>query len=171
MEHESQCGGGLLQVPVGEEGRVKVKYSRIMVENCKCLLSGVWQNSAFCLREAQILHNRSRKRKPDFGSFNKLCLVLVQEAFILGGVEDFQTFSGHKSEYGVVNLKIQMVVGCLLCRISQLLSFATTLCTQESSALGLPDFPLDSLSSIVKILVGPCKCAEISSVNLQLFIK
>nr|XP_056718077.1 von Willebrand factor A domain-containing protein 8 [Euleptes europaea] len=37
-------------------------------------------------------------------------------------------------------------------RISQLLSFATTLCTQESSALGLPDFPLDSLSSAVKIL-------------------
>ncbi|XP_062831671.1 von Willebrand factor A domain-containing protein 8 isoform X2 [Anolis carolinensis] len=37
-------------------------------------------------------------------------------------------------------------------RISQLLSFATTLCTQESSALGLPDFPLDSLSSAVLIL-------------------
>ncbi|XP_077200195.1 von Willebrand factor A domain-containing protein 8 [Paroedura picta] len=37
-------------------------------------------------------------------------------------------------------------------RMSQLLSFATTLCTQESSALGLPDFPLDSLSSIIKIL-------------------
>ncbi|XP_060089562.1 von Willebrand factor A domain-containing protein 8 [Heteronotia binoei] len=37
-------------------------------------------------------------------------------------------------------------------RISQLLSFATTLCSQESSALGLPDFPLDSLSSAVKIL-------------------
>ncbi|KAM6448203.1 von Willebrand factor A domain-containing protein 8 isoform 3-T3 [Liasis olivaceus] len=37
-------------------------------------------------------------------------------------------------------------------RISQLLSFATTLCTQESSSLGLPDFPLDSLSSAVQIL-------------------
>ncbi|KAJ6661690.1 hypothetical protein lerEdw1_013212 [Lerista edwardsae] len=37
-------------------------------------------------------------------------------------------------------------------RISQLLSFATTLCTQESSAMGLPDFPLDSLSSAVQIL-------------------
>uniref|UniRef100_A0ABM5FZN6 von Willebrand factor A domain-containing protein 8 n=1 Tax=Pogona vitticeps TaxID=103695 RepID=A0ABM5FZN6_9SAUR len=37
-------------------------------------------------------------------------------------------------------------------RIAQLLSFATTLCTQESSALGLPDFPLDSLSSAVQIL-------------------
>ncbi|XP_070607481.1 von Willebrand factor A domain-containing protein 8 isoform X1 [Erythrolamprus reginae] len=37
-------------------------------------------------------------------------------------------------------------------RISQLLSFAMTLCTQESSSLGLPDFPLDSLSSAVQIL-------------------
>ncbi|XP_026544257.1 von Willebrand factor A domain-containing protein 8, partial [Notechis scutatus] len=37
-------------------------------------------------------------------------------------------------------------------RISQLLSFAMTLCTQESSSLGLPDFPLDSLSSAVRIL-------------------
>uniref|UniRef100_A0A8C0ICB5 von Willebrand factor A domain-containing protein 8 n=1 Tax=Bubo bubo TaxID=30461 RepID=A0A8C0ICB5_BUBBB len=39
-----------------------------------------------------------------------------------------------------------------LCRISQLLSFATTLCSQESSTLGLPDFPLDSLSAAVQIL-------------------
>uniref|UniRef100_A0A8C6JZL1 von Willebrand factor A domain-containing protein 8 n=1 Tax=Melopsittacus undulatus TaxID=13146 RepID=A0A8C6JZL1_MELUD len=37
-------------------------------------------------------------------------------------------------------------------RISQLLSFATTLCSQESSTLGLPDFPLDSLSAAVQIL-------------------
>ncbi|XP_013928734.1 PREDICTED: von Willebrand factor A domain-containing protein 8-like [Thamnophis sirtalis] len=37
-------------------------------------------------------------------------------------------------------------------RISQLLSFAMTLCTQESSSLGLPDFPLDSLSSAVQVL-------------------
>ncbi|XP_061485897.1 von Willebrand factor A domain-containing protein 8 isoform X2 [Rhineura floridana] len=37
-------------------------------------------------------------------------------------------------------------------RISQLLSFATTFCTQESAALGLPDFPLDSLVSAVQIL-------------------
>uniref|UniRef100_A0A674JFP2 von Willebrand factor A domain-containing protein 8 n=1 Tax=Terrapene triunguis TaxID=2587831 RepID=A0A674JFP2_9SAUR len=37
-------------------------------------------------------------------------------------------------------------------RISQLLSFATTLCSQESSMLGLPDFPLDSLSAAVQIL-------------------
>ncbi|XP_064030622.1 von Willebrand factor A domain-containing protein 8 isoform X3 [Pogoniulus pusillus] len=37
-------------------------------------------------------------------------------------------------------------------RISQLLSFATTLCSQESSTLGLPDFPLDSLSAAVRIL-------------------
>nr|XP_009670755.1 PREDICTED: von Willebrand factor A domain-containing protein 8 isoform X1 [Struthio camelus australis] len=37
-------------------------------------------------------------------------------------------------------------------RISQLLSFATTLCSQESSTLGLPDFPLDSLWAAVRIL-------------------
>ncbi|XP_023555905.1 von Willebrand factor A domain-containing protein 8 [Octodon degus] len=37
-------------------------------------------------------------------------------------------------------------------RVSQLLSFATTLCSQESSTLGLPDFPLDSLPAAVKIL-------------------
>uniref|UniRef100_A0A8C2U8R3 von Willebrand factor A domain-containing protein 8 n=1 Tax=Coturnix japonica TaxID=93934 RepID=A0A8C2U8R3_COTJA len=37
-------------------------------------------------------------------------------------------------------------------RISQILSFATTLCSQESSTLGLPDFPLDSLSAAVQIL-------------------
>uniref|UniRef100_A0A7M4DXF6 von Willebrand factor A domain-containing protein 8 n=1 Tax=Crocodylus porosus TaxID=8502 RepID=A0A7M4DXF6_CROPO len=37
-------------------------------------------------------------------------------------------------------------------RISQLLSFATTLCSQESSTLGLPDFPLDSLSAAVRIM-------------------
>ncbi|XP_053253218.1 von Willebrand factor A domain-containing protein 8 isoform X2 [Podarcis raffonei] len=37
-------------------------------------------------------------------------------------------------------------------RISKLLSFATTFCTQESSALGLPDFPLDTLASAVQIL-------------------
>ncbi|KAK4829383.1 hypothetical protein QYF61_003723 [Mycteria americana] len=34
----------------------------------------------------------------------------------------------------------------------KLLSFATTLCSQESSTLGLPDFPLDSLSAAVQIL-------------------
>ncbi|XP_057642158.1 von Willebrand factor A domain-containing protein 8 isoform X2 [Chionomys nivalis] len=37
-------------------------------------------------------------------------------------------------------------------KVSQLLSFATTLCSQESSALGLPDFPLDSLPAAVQIL-------------------
>ncbi|GAB1299118.1 von Willebrand factor A domain-containing protein 8 [Apodemus speciosus] len=37
-------------------------------------------------------------------------------------------------------------------KISQLLSFATTLCSQESSTLGLPDFPLDSLPEAVQIL-------------------
>ncbi|XP_038166653.1 von Willebrand factor A domain-containing protein 8 isoform X2 [Arvicola amphibius] len=37
-------------------------------------------------------------------------------------------------------------------KVSQLLSFAITLCSQESSALGLPDFPLDSLPAAVQIL-------------------
>ncbi|XP_038618052.1 von Willebrand factor A domain-containing protein 8 isoform X1 [Tachyglossus aculeatus] len=37
-------------------------------------------------------------------------------------------------------------------RVSQLLSVATTLCSQESSILGLPDFPIDSLSGAVKIM-------------------
>ncbi|XP_036613372.1 von Willebrand factor A domain-containing protein 8 [Trichosurus vulpecula] len=37
-------------------------------------------------------------------------------------------------------------------RVSQVLSFATTLCSQESSTLGLPDFPLDSLPAAVQIL-------------------
>uniref|UniRef100_A0A8B9E5X6 von Willebrand factor A domain-containing protein 8 n=1 Tax=Anser cygnoides TaxID=8845 RepID=A0A8B9E5X6_ANSCY len=43
-------------------------------------------------------------------------------------------------------------VSVLAEKISQLLSFATTLCSQESSTLGLPDFPLDSLSAAVQIL-------------------
>ncbi|KAL4635681.1 von Willebrand factor A domain-containing protein 8 isoform X1 [Arapaima gigas] len=37
-------------------------------------------------------------------------------------------------------------------RLSQLLSFATTLCSQESTNLGLPDFPVDNLPSAIKIL-------------------
>uniref|UniRef100_A0A8C5PST0 von Willebrand factor A domain-containing protein 8 n=1 Tax=Leptobrachium leishanense TaxID=445787 RepID=A0A8C5PST0_9ANUR len=37
-------------------------------------------------------------------------------------------------------------------RISQLLLFATTLCSQESSSLGLPDFPTDNLQAAVGIL-------------------
>ncbi|XP_064349192.1 von Willebrand factor A domain-containing protein 8 isoform X3 [Camelus dromedarius] len=37
-------------------------------------------------------------------------------------------------------------------KVSQLLSFATTLCSQESSTLGLPDFPLDSLPAAVQVL-------------------
>ncbi|MGH0128533.1 UNVERIFIED_CONTAM: hypothetical protein FKN15_018942 [Acipenser sinensis] len=37
-------------------------------------------------------------------------------------------------------------------RVSQLLSFGTTLCSQESSNLGLPDFPVDSLPAAVHIL-------------------
>uniref|UniRef100_A0A8C7Y264 von Willebrand factor A domain-containing protein 8 n=1 Tax=Oryzias sinensis TaxID=183150 RepID=A0A8C7Y264_9TELE len=37
-------------------------------------------------------------------------------------------------------------------RVSQLLSFATTLCSQESSSLGLPDFPIDNLLPAVRVL-------------------
>ncbi|XP_028291916.1 von Willebrand factor A domain-containing protein 8 isoform X2 [Gouania willdenowi] len=37
-------------------------------------------------------------------------------------------------------------------RVSQLLSFATTLCSQESSNLGLPDFPVDNLLPALHIL-------------------
>ncbi|KAI5107140.1 von Willebrand factor A domain-containing protein 8, partial [Silurus meridionalis] len=37
-------------------------------------------------------------------------------------------------------------------RVSQLLSFATTLCSQESNNLGLPDFPVDNLPSAIKML-------------------
>ncbi|KAL5014683.1 hypothetical protein ScPMuIL_008953, partial [Solemya velum] len=37
-------------------------------------------------------------------------------------------------------------------RLSQILSFATTMLTDESTALGLPDFPMSNLESIVKIL-------------------
>ncbi|XP_071782446.1 von Willebrand factor A domain-containing protein 8 [Centroberyx gerrardi] len=37
-------------------------------------------------------------------------------------------------------------------RVSQLLSLATTLCSQESSTLGLPDFPVDNLSPALQVL-------------------
>ncbi|XP_071482388.1 von Willebrand factor A domain-containing protein 8-like [Diadema antillarum] len=37
-------------------------------------------------------------------------------------------------------------------RLSQLLSFATTLRTEEVASLGLPDFPLDNLENLVRIL-------------------
>ncbi|XP_068185310.1 von Willebrand factor A domain-containing protein 8 [Antennarius striatus] len=37
-------------------------------------------------------------------------------------------------------------------RVSQLLSLATTLCSQESSKLGLPDFPVDNLLPAVHVL-------------------
>ncbi|XP_041807194.1 von Willebrand factor A domain-containing protein 8 [Chelmon rostratus] len=37
-------------------------------------------------------------------------------------------------------------------RVSQLLSLGTTLCSQESSNLGLPDFPVDSLLPAVHVL-------------------
>ncbi|XP_068123903.1 von Willebrand factor A domain-containing protein 8 [Hyperolius riggenbachi] len=37
-------------------------------------------------------------------------------------------------------------------KISQLLSFASTLCSQESASLGLPDFPADNLTAAIGIL-------------------
>ncbi|KAL8625507.1 hypothetical protein ACOMHN_014596 [Nucella lapillus] len=37
-------------------------------------------------------------------------------------------------------------------RVSQILSFATTLLHSESSSLGLPDFPMDNLTHLLKIL-------------------
>ncbi|XP_064165757.1 von Willebrand factor A domain-containing protein 8 [Anguilla rostrata] len=37
-------------------------------------------------------------------------------------------------------------------RVSQLLSFGTTLCSQESSSLGMPDFPLDNLPAALRVL-------------------
>uniref|UniRef100_A0A4W3H4Q1 von Willebrand factor A domain-containing protein 8 n=1 Tax=Callorhinchus milii TaxID=7868 RepID=A0A4W3H4Q1_CALMI len=37
-------------------------------------------------------------------------------------------------------------------RVSQMLSFATTLCSQESTTLGLPEFPVDNLQAAIKIL-------------------
>lgn len=38
-------------------------------------------------------------------------------------------------------------------RISQLLAAATTLCSQESSSIGLPDFPVDNLLPALQVLV------------------
>uniref|UniRef100_A0A7N8X512 von Willebrand factor A domain-containing protein 8 n=1 Tax=Mastacembelus armatus TaxID=205130 RepID=A0A7N8X512_9TELE len=40
----------------------------------------------------------------------------------------------------------------LYIRVSQLLSLATTLCSQESSNLGLPDFPVDNLLAALHVL-------------------
>ncbi|KAM4608925.1 von Willebrand factor A domain-containing protein 8 isoform 1-T1 [Polymixia lowei] len=37
-------------------------------------------------------------------------------------------------------------------RVSQMLSLATTLCSQESSTLGLPDFPVDNLPPVLQLL-------------------
>lgn len=41
----------------------------------------------------------------------------------------------------------------LAVRVSQMLSLATTLCSQESSSLGLPEFPVDNLSPALHVLV------------------
>ncbi|XP_025079335.1 von Willebrand factor A domain-containing protein 8-like isoform X2 [Pomacea canaliculata] len=48
-------------------------------------------------------------------------------------------------------------------RISQILSFATTLQQRESESIGLPDFPMDNLPYIVKLLDT---IPELSSYNL-----
>lgn len=47
-----------------------------------------------------------------------------------------------------------MILWCIVCfRISQLLAAATTLCSQESSSIGLPDFPVDNLLPALQVLV------------------
>ncbi|GFO07343.1 von Willebrand factor a domain-containing protein 8-like [Plakobranchus ocellatus] len=46
-------------------------------------------------------------------------------------------------------------------RISQMLSFATTLLQKETSPLGLPDFPLDNLPHVVKIMNSMPKCSDV----------
>ena len=38
-------------------------------------------------------------------------------------------------------------------RLAQVLSFATTMLTDESKSLGLPDFPIDNLGGLVQIMV------------------
>ncbi|KAJ8349982.1 hypothetical protein SKAU_G00251120 [Synaphobranchus kaupii] len=46
-------------------------------------------------------------------------------------------------------------------RVSQLLSFATTLCSQESSSLGMPDFPVDNLPAALRVLdLFPMMCSQ-----------
>ncbi|CAL1547451.1 unnamed protein product [Lymnaea stagnalis] len=45
-------------------------------------------------------------------------------------------------------------------RLSQLLSFAVTLLQRESSSIGLPDFPLDNLPHIVKIMNAMPSCSD-----------
>lgn len=47
-----------------------------------------------------------------------------------------------------------------LVRVSQLLSCATTLCSQESASLGLPDFPVDNLPAAIRVLVSVQKFAH-----------
>lgn len=42
----------------------------------------------------------------------------------------------------------------VILRVSQLLSCATTLCSQESASLSLPDFPVDNLPSALTLLVN-----------------
>ncbi|GFR87627.1 von Willebrand factor A domain-containing protein 8-like [Elysia marginata] len=45
-------------------------------------------------------------------------------------------------------------------RISHILSFATTLLQKETSPIGLPDFPLDNLSHVAKIMNSMPKCSD-----------
>uniref|UniRef100_A0A4W6D9L2 von Willebrand factor A domain-containing protein 8 n=1 Tax=Lates calcarifer TaxID=8187 RepID=A0A4W6D9L2_LATCA len=50
-------------------------------------------------------------------------------------------------------LPFKVIFIYILCvRVSQLLSLATTLCSQESSNLGLPDFPVDNLLPALHVL-------------------
>uniref|UniRef100_A0A3Q4HWX0 von Willebrand factor A domain-containing protein 8 n=1 Tax=Neolamprologus brichardi TaxID=32507 RepID=A0A3Q4HWX0_NEOBR len=46
-------------------------------------------------------------------------------------------------------------------RVSQLLSLATTLCSQESSSLGLPDFPVDNLLPVLHNSFPMLSCQQL----------
>lgn len=49
---------------------------------------------------------------------------------------------------------VPLIIFCILVvRVSQLLSLATTLCSQESSSLGLPEFPVENLLPALHVLV------------------
>lgn len=51
------------------------------------------------------------------------------------------------------NLTCNTLMHCVCFRISKLLAAATTLCSQESTSIGLPDFPMDNLLPALQVLV------------------
>jgi len=50
-------------------------------------------------------------------------------------------------------------------RLAHIVSFATAMLQKESSSLGLPDFPIDNLKHIVKILNSNPRCSDIELVQ------